>query len=471
LILRITLFPFTFIPYQIKMAKVKSAYFCQNCGHETPKWLGKCPSCGEWNTFVEEIIEKNIPSVVAFSSSTRNAKPQAIHTIENQEHVRIFLKDAELNRVLGGGLVPGSLILFGGEPGIGKSTLLLQMAVDEDQLNVLYVSGEESEQQIKMRAERIGLTNQQCYILTETNIQNIFLQAEETQPQLLIIDSIQTLYSTQIESSPGSISQVRECTAQLLRYAKQTGVPVFLIGHITKEGSLAGPKVLEHMVDAVLQFEGDRNHVYRLLRSIKNRFGSTNELGIYEMLGTGLRQVENPSEILITNTDNSLSGISIGATLEGMRPILVEVQALVSSAAYGTPQRSSTGFDSKRLNMLLAVMEKRCGFKLGAKDVFLNIAGGIKIDDPAIDLAVVAAVLSSNADLPIPKNIALSAEVGLSGEVRPVNRIDQRISEAEKLGFEKIIISKYNKGIEQKNFKIELVKCGKIDEVVRALFG
>jgi DNA repair protein RadA/Sms len=385
--------------------------------------------------------------------------------------VRLILKDAELNRVLGGGLVPGSLILFGGEPGIGKSTLLLQMAVDEEKLNVLYVSGEESEQQIKMRAERIGLTNQQCYILTETNIQNIFKQAEETQPELLIIDSIQTLFSTHIESSPGSISQVRECTAQLLRYAKQTGVPVFLIGHITKEGSLAGPKVLEHMVDAVLQFEGDRNHVYRLLRSIKNRFGSTNELGIYEMLGSGLRQVENPSEILITNTDSSLSGISIGATLEGMRPILVEVQALVSSAAYGTPQRSSTGFDGKRLNMLLAVMEKRCGFKLGAKDVFLNIAGGIKIDDPAIDLAVVAAVLSSNADLPIPKNIALSAEVGLSGEVRPVNRIDQRISEAEKLGFEKIIISKYNKGIEQQNFKIQLVKCGKIDEVVRALFG
>lgn len=453
------------------MAKVKSAYFCQNCGFEAPKWLGKCPSCNEWNTFVEEIIEKNIPSVVAFSSSSKNAKPQAIHTIENQEHVRLILKDSELNRVLGGGLVPGSLILFGGEPGIGKSTLLLQMAVDEDKLNVLYVSGEESEQQIKMRAERIGLTNQQCYILTETNIQNIFKQAEETQPELLIIDSIQTLYSTQIESSPGSISQVRECTAQLLRYAKQTGVPVFLIGHITKEGSLAGPKVLEHMVDAVLQFEGDRNHVYRLLRSIKNRFGSTNELGIYEMLGSGLRQVENPSEILITNTDSSLSGISIGATLEGMRPILVEVQALVSSAAYGTPQRSSTGFDGKRLNMLLAVMEKRCGFKLGAKDVFLNIAGGIKIDDPAIDLAVVAAVLSSNADLPIPKNIALSAEVGLSGEVRPVNRIDQRISEAEKLGFEKIIISKYNKGIEQQNFKIQLVKCGKIDEVVRALFG
>ena len=453
------------------MAKTKSAYFCQNCGYETPKWLGKCPSCNEWNTFVEEVIEKNVPSVVAFSTSSRNAKPQAIHTIEQQEHVRIELKDKELNRVLGGGLVNGSLILFGGEPGIGKSTLLLQMAIEEAAIKVLYVSGEESEQQIRMRAERIGLSNKQCFILTETNIQNIFKQAEETQPELLIIDSIQTLYSSQIESSPGSISQVRECTAQLLRYAKQTGVPVFLIGHITKEGSLAGPKVLEHMVDAVLQFEGDRNHVYRLLRSIKNRFGSTNELGIYEMIGSGLRQVENPSEILITNTDSSLSGISIAATLEGLRPMLIEVQALVSTAAYGTPQRSSTGFDSKRLNMLLAVMEKRCGFKLGAKDVFLNIAGGIKVDDPAIDLAVVAAVLSSNADLPIDKHIALSAEVGLSGEVRPVNRIDQRIAEAEKLGFEKIIISKYNKGIEQQNFKIELVKCGKIDEVLRALFA
>ena len=453
------------------MAKVKSAFFCQNCGYETPKWLGKCPSCNEWNTFVEEVIEKNVPSVVAFSTSSKNAKPQAIHTIEQQEYVRIELKDQELNRVLGGGLVPGSLILFGGEPGIGKSTLLLQMAIEEDKIKVLYVSGEESEQQIRMRAERIGLTNQQCYILTETNIQNIFKQTEDTRPQLLIIDSIQTLYSSQIESSPGSISQVRECTAQLLRYAKQTGVPVFLIGHITKEGSLAGPKVLEHMVDAVLQFEGDRNHVYRLLRTIKNRFGSTNELGIYEMQGSGLRRVENPSEILITNTDSSLSGISIAATLEGLRPMLIEVQALVSTAAYGTPQRSSTGFDSKRLNMLLAVMEKRCGFKLGAKDVFLNIAGGIKVDDPAIDLAVVAAVLSSNADLAIDKHVALSAEVGLSGEVRPVNRIDQRIAEAQKLGFEKIIVSKYNKGIDQKNFKIELIKCGKIEEVLRALFA
>jgi DNA repair protein RadA/Sms len=453
------------------MAKVRSAYFCQNCGYETPKWLGKCPSCAEWNTFVEEVIEKNIPSVVAFSTSSRNAKPQTLQSIEKQEHERVYLKDAELNRVLGGGLVPGSLILFGGEPGIGKSTLLLQLAVAETDLRVLYVSGEESEQQIKMRAERVGTLNQQCYILTETNIQNIFKQAEETNPELLVIDSIQTLYSSQIESSPGSISQVRECTAQLLRYAKQTGVPVFLIGHITKEGSLAGPKVLEHMVDAVLQFEGDRNHVYRLLRSMKNRFGSTNELGIYEMIGSGLRQVENPSEILITNTDNSLSGISIAATLEGIRPMLIEVQALVSTAAYGTPQRSSTGFDSKRLNMLLAVMEKRCGFKLGAKDVFLNIAGGIKVDDPAIDLAVVAAVLSSNTDLPIDNKTALSAEVGLSGEVRPVNRIDQRISEAEKLGFERIIISKYCKGIDQKNYKIKLVPCGKLDEVVKALFA
>jgi DNA repair protein RadA/Sms len=453
------------------MAKIKSAYFCQNCGYETPKWLGKCPSCTEWNTFVEEIIEKNIPTVVAFSSTTRNARPQTLQSIEQQEQPRRPLLDNELNRVLGGGLVPGSLILFGGEPGIGKSTLLLQVAIEQNDLKVLYVSGEESEQQIKMRAERIGVKNQSCFILTETNLQNIFKQAEEIQPELIVIDSIQTLFSTQIESSPGSISQVRECTAQLLRYAKQTGTPVFLIGHITKEGSLAGPKVLEHMVDTVLQFEGDRNHVYRLLRSIKNRFGSTNELGIYEMLGSGLRQVENPSEILITNTDSSLSGISIAATLEGMRPMLVEVQALVSSAAYGTPQRSSTGFDTKRLNMLLAVMEKRCGFKLGAKDVFLNIAGGIKVDDPAIDLAVVAAVLSSNADLPVDKSIALSAEVGLSGEVRPVNRMEQRIYEAEKLGFERIVISKYNKGIEQKNFKIQLVKCGRIDEVVKALFA
>ena len=451
--------------------KVKSAYFCQNCGYETPKWLGKCPSCNEWNTFVEEVIQKDIPQVVAFSKSKGGSTPQEINSIKKEAHVRAPLADNELNRVLGGGLIPGSLILFGGEPGIGKSTLLLQIAITNSQLKVLYVSGEESEQQIKMRAERIGVKNEGCFILTETNVQNIFTQAESIQPDLLIIDSIQTLFSSQIESSPGSISQVRECTAQLLRYAKQTNVPVFLIGHITKEGGLAGPKVLEHMVDTVLQFEGDRNHLYRLLRSLKNRFGSTNELGIYEMRESGLRPVENPSEILIPNTDESLSGISIAATMEGMRPMLIEVQGLVSTAAYGTPQRTSTGFDGKRLNMLLAVMEKRCGFKLGAKDVFLNIAGGIKVDDPAIDLAVVAAVLSSNVDLPISGKIAMSGEIGLSGEVRPVSRIDQRIKEAEKLGFEMIILSKYNKGIKQKDYKIELVLCGKITEVVKELFA
>ena len=453
------------------MAKVKSAYFCQSCGYETPKWLGKCPSCGEWNTFVEELIHKQVPQVVAFSKTKNTAKSTLLSNIKHQEHDRIKLSDLELNRVLGGGLVFGSLILFGGEPGIGKSTLLLQLAITSTDMKFLYVSGEESDQQIKMRSERIGRKNNDCYVLTETNIQNIFKQAESIQPTVLIIDSIQTLYSSEIESSPGSISQVKECTSQLLRYSKQTNVPVFLIGHITKEGSLAGPKVLEHMVDTVLQFEGDRNHVYRLLRSIKNRFGSTNELGIYEMVGTGLRQVENPSEILITNNDSSLSGISTAATMEGMRAMLIEVQALVSSAAYGTPQRSSTGFDGRRLNMLLAVMQKRCGFKLGSKDVFLNIAGGIKVDDPAIDLAVVAAVLSSNTDMAIEKHIALCAEVGLSGEVRPVNKIDQRISEAEKLGFKKIIVSKYNKGLAQKNFKIELVLCSKITEVVKALFA
>lgn len=454
------------------MAKVKSAFFCQNCGYQTPKWLGKCPSCTEWNTFVEEVVEKNLSQLVAFSTNTgRTAKSQVLQEIEQTAQTRICLQDKELNRVLGDGMVPGSLILFGGEPGIGKSTLLLQLAILEKNLRVLYVSGEESDQQIKMRADRIGHQNESCYILTETNLQNIFLQAEEIQPQLLVIDSIQTLYSNQIESSPGSISQVRECTSQLLRYAKLSDVPVFLIGHITKEGALAGPKVLEHMVDVVLQFEGDRNHFYRLLRTIKNRFGSTNELGIYEMQGSGLRQVENPSEILITNTDSDLSGIAIASTLEGARPLLIEVQALVSSAAYGTPQRSSTGFDAKRLNMLLAVLEKRCGFKLGAKDVFLNIAGGIKVDDPAIDLAVVAAIMSSNADLPIHSKTAFAAEVGLSGEIRPVNRIEQRISEAEKLGFDSIIISKYNKGVIQSNYKIKIIPCAVITEVIKTLFA
>lgn len=453
------------------MAKVKTAFFCQNCGYETPKWLGKCPDCGEWNTLVEEIIEKNQAGVVAFSTSSgRSAKAQLVAEIEKSEQLRILLPDNELNRVLGNGLVPGSLILFGGEPGIGKSTLLLQLAVQAS-LKILYVSGEESEQQIKMRAERIGEKNQQVYLLTETNIQNIFKQAEEIQPQLLIIDSIQTLFNSQIESAPGSISQVRDCTAQLLRYAKQTGIPVFLIGHITKEGSLAGPKVLEHMVDCVLQFEGDQHYMYRLLRGIKNRFGSTNELGIYEMQGNGLRPVENPSEVLISSADSGLSGSAIAATLEGVRPLLIEVQALVSTAAYGTPQRSSTGFDLRRLNMLLAVMEKRCGFRLGTKDVFLNIAGGIRVDDPAIDMAVVAAVLSSNTDIAIARTICCSAEIGLSGEIRPVNRVEQRIREAEKLGFEKIIISKHNKGIQQKDFKIQLIEISRIDQLVKELFA
>jgi DNA repair protein RadA/Sms len=458
--------------YFYTMAKVKTAYICQNCGHEAAKWLGRCPSCNEWNTFVEEVITKTKRDVTAFSKSNkRKGKPQPIHQIETKEEQRIFLKDAELNRVLGNGLVPGSLVLFGGEPGIGKSTLLLQMAMVEKNMKILYVSGEESENQVKMRAERIGSLNENCYLFTETNMEHIFTHAENLLPDIVIIDSIQTIHSEHIESSPGSISQIRECTAQLLRFAKQTDTPVFLIGHITKEGALAGPKVLEHMVDAVLQFEGDRNHVYRLLRSIKNRFGSTNELGIYEMLGSGLRQVENPSEILISESQEKLSGTAIAATIEGLRPMLIEVQALVSTAAYGTPQRSATGFDLRRLNMLLAVMEKRCGFKLGTKDVFLNIAGGIKVNDPSIDLGVVAAILSSNADLPIDKKICLSAEVGLSGELRPVNRTEQRISEAEKLGFDKIIIAKHNKGVDKTGFKIEIVEASRIEQVLRELFG
>jgi len=451
------------------MSKTKSAFFCQSCGYETPKWMGKCPGCGEWNTLVEEIkIKKNTST--PFSRKASNSKPKSIVHIEQTEEPKYKLLDNELNRVLGGGITQGSLVLIGGDPGIGKSTLMLQLAIKEV-IKVLYISGEESDQQIKMRAERIGIKNDDCFILTETNLESILNHASSITPKIIVIDSIQTLHSNHIESAPGSVSQVRECTSQLLRFAKESNTAIFLIGHITKDGAIAGPKVLEHMVDAVLQFEGDRNHMYRLLRTSKNRFGSTNEIGIYEMQGNGLRIVENPSEILVTNNDNELSGISISATLEGLRPFLIEIQALVSSAVYGTPQRSSTGFDSKRLNMLLAVLEKRCGFKLGAKDVFLNIAGGIKVDDPGIDLAVAMAVLSSNANLPIPEGIAFSAEVGLSGEIRPVNRIDQRIGEVEKLGFKKIIVSKNIKGLNTKNYGIEIVQCAKIDEVVKNVFS
>ncbi|MEW6467845.1 MAG: DNA repair protein RadA [Bacteroidota bacterium] len=454
------------------MAKTKTTFFCQNCGAQSPKWIGRCPSCNEWNTYVEEVLSKEAKVPGIRSSAQRSSKPQLVSEISLDTTHRIQIPDKELNRVLGGGLVAGSLILFGGEPGIGKSTLMLQFALSSKRNKILYVSGEESEQQIRMRADRIGAENANCYILTETSLQNIFQQIEELQPNLVVIDSIQTLYTSEIESSPGSVSQIRECAGELLRYAKESGTPVFLIGHITKDGSIAGPKVLEHMVDTVLQFEGDRNHVYRLLRSIKNRFGSTNELGIYEMQGSGLREVSNPSEILITTREEPVSGIAIAATMEGMRPMLVEIQALVSSAVYGTPQRSSTGFDLRRLAMLLAVLEKRCGFRLGAKDVFLNIAGGIKVEDPAIDLAVVCAVLSSSEDIPVSQKTAFAAEVGLSGEIRPVNRVDQRISEAEKLGFEQIFISKYNKkGLDLKSYKIEIKTVGKMEEVFRLLFG
>ena len=472
------------------MAKTRSAYFCQSCGYESAKWLGKCPSCSQWNTFVEEIIEKPGVSVpdwkIGSSSTQRSNKPAAIHEIVYSEENRLITPDKELNRVLGGGIVSGSIILIGGEPGIGKSTLMLQVALNLPGLKVLYVSGEESEQQIKMRAERLGNTSglknagsADTYILTETSTQNIFKQIEILQPDLLVIDSIQTLYSAHIESTPGSVSQVRECTAELLRFAKESGTPVFLIGHITKDGMIAGPKILEHMVDTVLQFEGDRHHVYRILRAVKNRFGSASELGIYEMQGSGLREVSNPSEILLSQRDEPLSGITISAMLEGLRPMLIETQALVSVSAYGTPQRSATGFDTKRLNMLLAVLEKRCGFKLSAKDVFLNIAGGLRVEDPAIDLAVVVAIISSHEDMPVDSKICFAAEVGLSGEIRAVNRIEQRIAEAEKLGFEQIFISKYNLPAgrvvktepEWQKYKIKIKTVAKVEEVFNALFG
>jgi DNA repair protein RadA/Sms len=455
------------------MAKVKSAFFCQSCGAQSPKWIGKCPSCNAWNTYVEEILEKVRDSRTGGleSGSRKVAKPIKLEEVTFSEEKRIALPDQELNRVLGGGLVPGSLILFGGEPGIGKSTLMLQLATRIKGIKVLYVSGEESEGQIKMRAERIGSGHADTYILNETSTQNIFKQVELLNPGLIIIDSIQTLHTAYIESSPGSVSQVRETAAEWMKFSKESGIPVFLIGHITKDGSIAGPKVLEHMVDTVLQFEGDRHHVYRLLRSVKNRFGSTNELGIYEMQGEGLREVKNPSEILITSREEPVSGVSVAATMEGLRPMLIEIQALVSSAAYGTPQRSATGFDLRRLGMLLAVLEKRCGFRLGVKDVFLNIAGGLRVEDPGIDLAVVVAVLSSSENIPVNPKICLAAEVGLSGEIRPVNRIESRISEAEKLGFSEILVSKFNKASEIKNPGIKITGVGKMEDAFRYLFS
>ena len=450
------------------MSKKSSIFYCQNCGTSSSKWLGKCPSCGQWNTFVEERTSKKESKKDGYVSNKKNT-PKLLSEISYSSENRIVTRDKELNRVLGGGIVPGSLILLGGDPGIGKSTLLLQFALSSKSKKILYVSGEESEKQIKMRAERINKNSEHCYILTETSTNNIFQEIEKIQPDILIIDSIQTIHTSYLESAPGSVSQIRECTSELIKFAKETSTAVLLIGHINKDGAIAGPKVLEHMVDTVLQFEGDRNHVYRILRTIKNRFGSASELGVYEMSGNGLRQVTNPSEILITERDENTSGVAIAGTIEGARPLLVEIQSLVSSAVYGTPQRSTTGFDTRRMNMLLAVLEKRCGFRLGAKDVFLNITGGIKIDDTAIDLAVVCSILSSDQDVPLDNQICFAGEIGLSGEIRAVNRIDQRISEAEKLGYEKIIISKYNK-FNSKDFNIEILKCGKIEEVFRLLF-
>jgi len=456
------------------MAKTKTAYFCRNCGAQSSKWIGKCPSCGEWNTYDEENLQKKDATATAATSAgfqKGKSKPQHITEINSNKEERIDLHTAELNRVLGGGLVLGSVILIGGEPGIGKSTLMLQLALRLQSKKILYISGEESNKQIKMRADRLGYNKNLCYILSETNTQNIIQELEELKPELLIIDSIQTLHSSLLESAAGSISQIRQTAAELQHYAKMTNVPVFLVGHITKDGSLAGPKVLEHMVDTVLQFEGEQNHGYRILRTIKNRYGSTSEIGIFEMQDKGLREVKNPSEVLLSHKEDELSGIAIAATIEGMRPMLIETQALVSNSPYGHPQRTATGFDTKRMGMLLAVLEKKGGFKLGVKDVFLNMAGGIKVDDPAIDLAVICAILSSYEDIPIEQSTCFSAEVGLSGEIRPVNRIDQRISEAEKLGFQKIYVSKHNtKAINSKKTNIKIISVKRIEEVFEDLF-
>ncbi len=457
------------------MSKTKSTFFCQNCGQESAKWVGKCPSCNEWNTFVEELIVKGSDKAVKEDwrdfSGTSGLKTISINDVVSGEEKRIISGDVELNRVLGGGIVAGSIVLVAGEPGIGKSTLFLQIGLQLSHVRTLYISGEESEQQIKMRADRVGAESDNFYLLTETNTQTIFKEIKKLQPELVIVDSIQTLQSPFVESSPGSISQIRECAAELQRYAKETNTPVFLIGHITKDGTIAGPKILEHMVDTVLQFEGDRNYVYRILRTLKNRFGSTSELGIYEMTGEGMRPVLNPSEILITQKEDELSGIAIAATIEGMRPLLIETQALVTQSVYGTPQRTVSGFDLRRLQLLLAVLEKRGGFHFGVKDVFINIAGGIKVEDPSLDLAIVCALLSSYEDVPLPQKVCFAGEVGLSGEIRAVNRIEQRIAEAEKLGFSKIIISKYNaKSLGNLKFGIEVVTLGKVEEVYQYLF-
>ncbi|MGK6350657.1 DNA repair protein RadA [Parapedobacter sp. DT-150] len=459
------------------MAKTKTTYFCQNCGYESAKWLGKCPSCNEWNTFVEELVAPASTRAPSWrtdaGASKRTSKASPIQEILHTAQTRYVTPDGELNRVLGGGIVPGSLVLIGGEPGIGKSTLMLQLALNLPGTKTLYVSGEESEQQLKMRAERLVQSSKaECLILTETSTQHIFKEIEAVAPRLVIIDSIQTLHSSQIDSAPGSVSQVRECTAELLRFAKETAIPVFIVGHITKDGAIAGPKVLEHMVDTVLQFEGDRHHAYRILRATKNRFGSAAELGIYEMQGTGLREVSNPSEILLSQREDGMSGVAIAVLLEGIRPMLIEVQALVGNSAYGTPQRSSTGFDTRRMNMLLAILEKRFGFRLSTQDVFLNIAGGLRVEDPAIDLAVIVAIISSQQDMSVAASIAFAGEVGLSGEIRAVNRIEQRIAEAEKLGFETIYISKYNtKGLEAGKYQIAVKPVARVEEVFQAVFG
>ena len=455
------------------MAKTKSVYVCQNCGVDSPKWIGKCPSCGQWNSYVEEVVSTKEPvqkTILAGLEITKQ-KPILISEVETSEEPRIDTSSAELNRVLGGGLVPGSLVLIGGEPGIGKSTLVLQVVLNMKGKKTLYVSGEESVKQLKLRAERISGTNTECYIVSETSLEQIFIHIQNQQPDVVIVDSVQTISTELIESSPGSVSQVRECAAALLKFCKTTATPVLLIGHINKEGSIAGPKVLEHIVDTVLQFEGDQHYMYRILRSIKNRFGSTAEMGIYEMQQSGLREVSNPSELLLSQNHEGLSGVAIASAIEGVRPFLIETQALVSTAAYGVPQRSCTGFDLRRLNMLLAVLEKRAGFKLGQKDVFLNIAGGLKVNDPAIDLAVISAILSSSVDIAIEKNVCMAGEVGLSGEIRPINRIEQRILEAEKLGFTTMIIPDFNvKALQIGKINMQIIPVKKVEEAFRVLF-